>query len=167
MAKRDKGVPLLRRGWPLGNCPLSPGWRLKRFSLCYKYRYLELSAELYAKTDANPDAGAVLFEASHQVCVAVHVVLPANRRCNLPCGEGESQSAISPPPSLQRSSYLLVIVAPLLRVAHRIPQCLMPTRSVLSGGSHQPWPVMLCRIQGGRNLRGRCFLHLCVVFSYK
>lgn len=141
---------------------LSPDWRQKRFSLCYKYRYLELSAELYAKTDANPDVGMAWFEASHQVCVAVHVLSPANTRCNLPCGEGEPQSVIS----LSISAAIIILVAPLLRVAHRIPHCLMPARSLLSGGLHQPWPVMLCRIPRGRHLLGRCSLHLCVDFSY-
>ncbi|KAL6858632.1 hypothetical protein J3F83DRAFT_750447 [Trichoderma novae-zelandiae] len=37
----------------------------------------------------------------------------------------------------------------LLRLPHRIPHRLMPARSLISGISHQLWPVMLFQIQGG------------------
>lgn len=36
-AKRDKGVPLLRRGWPLGNCFFSAGLAPKRITRRSQY----------------------------------------------------------------------------------------------------------------------------------
>lgn len=141
-AKRDKGVPLLRRGWPLGNCFFNASLAPKRINRRSQYAGTKSAAVTEYRYDDHDGYGHGYDSSTAETTpfgwriawsgLYQYRTLWARRQSNLQSGERKRMRSCALPP-LSCS-----------------PHSTLPDAGTepAAGSSHQPWPATLCRIKG-------------------